>query len=119
VNVGHIFVDTVISNPDRPEYRVKSRALIDTGATYTMIPKRLSEELKLRVEGRAVKTAKGVDTLSESYVKIAIGERSGVSTVLVSDTLDQVLIGVVTLEIIGYAVDPTTGQLKEAEALLL
>jgi predicted aspartyl protease len=38
---------------------------------------------------------------------------------LISDTLETVLIGVITLEAMGLVVDPTTGQLKESEVYLL
>ncbi|MGQ9469141.1 MAG: retroviral-like aspartic protease family protein [Nitrososphaerales archaeon] len=118
--MGHVSVDAEIVNPEKPEFRAKIKALIDTGATYTVIPKRISKELGLKIKGeKVVKTAKGPATLSESYAEILIGERSGVSTVLVSEEIDQPLIGVVTLEIVGLTVDPTTGQLKEVEALLL
>jgi aspartyl protease family protein len=42
-----------------------------------------------------------------------------VTPILVSDTLDKILVGVITLEALGLTVDPTTGQLKEAETYLL
>ncbi|MCP8309428.1 MAG: retroviral-like aspartic protease family protein [archaeon] len=118
--MGHVYADAEIVNPEKPTRRVKTKALIDTGATYTVISERISKELGLKMRGKkVVKTAKGPATLSVSYAEILIGKRSGVSTVLVSDELDQPLIGVVTLEIVGLTVDPTTGQLKEVEALLL
>jgi len=116
----HVYTDAEIVNPEKPTLRVKTKALIDTGATYTVISERISKELGLKMRGKkVVKTAKGPATLSVSYAEILIGKRSGVSTVLVSNELDQPLIGVVTLEIVGLTVDPTTGQLKEVEALLL
>ncbi len=42
-----------------------------------------------------------------------------VTPLLISDTLETVLIGVITLEAMGLAVDPGTGQLKESEVFLL
>jgi predicted aspartyl protease len=42
-----------------------------------------------------------------------------VTPLLVSDTLDTMLIGVITLEAMGLAVDPGTGRLRESEVLLL
>jgi len=38
--------------------------------------------------------------------------------IAISDVIDRVLIGVTTLEILGFAVDPVTGQLKESMYLL-
>jgi predicted aspartyl protease len=45
--------------------------------------------------------------------------RKASSQILVSDDVDLVLIGVLTLEALGLEVDPTTGRLKETEILLL
>ena len=39
--------------------------------------------------------------------------------ILVSDDVDTVLIGVVTLEILGLEVDPVVGELKEAKIYVL
>lgn len=118
--MGHVYADAEITNPLRPRLRTKTKVLIDTGATYTVVPERIARELKLRAVGKKiVKTAQGPDTLDMSYAEITIDGRSGFSTILVSDKLEQALIGVVTLEIVGLTVDPTTGQLKEVEALLL
>ena len=47
-----------------------------------------------------------------------MGKRAA-SQILVSDDVDLVLIGVLTLEALGLEVDPTTGRLKETEILLL
>jgi predicted aspartyl protease len=44
---------------------------------------------------------------------------SAVTPVLVTDTLDLVLVGVITLEALSLVVDPTTGELRESEAYLL
>ena len=38
---------------------------------------------------------------------------------LVSGELEDMLIGVLTLEALGFRVDPTTGKLKESRILLL
>ncbi|MFP3195929.1 MAG: hypothetical protein RXQ74_03585 [Caldivirga sp.] len=39
------------------------------------------------------------------------------SPVLASNELNEVLIGVITLELLGLTVDPTTGELRETEIL--
>jgi aspartyl protease family protein len=118
--MGHVYVDLEIENPEKPGSLIRHKALIDTGATYTVIPRDVCNKLGLKIEGsKAVKTALGSDVLDMSYSRIRINGKSGVSTILVSDKLDQILVGVVTLEILGLTIDPTTGQLNEAEALLL
>jgi predicted aspartyl protease len=39
--------------------------------------------------------------------------------VLASNELNEVLIGVITLELLGLTVDPMTGELRETEILML
>ncbi|WP_054854173.1 aspartyl protease family protein [Vulcanisaeta distributa] len=101
----------------------KFRALVDTGATYTVIPKRTAEELGIASTGRRVRvvTARGEAMLEESVAVIRLmGEEGGTNVVLISDEVEQVLIGgVTTLETFGLRVDPTTGKLERAGVLLL
>ena len=117
--MGHVLVEALIGNPITGK-SVRVRSLVDTGATYTVIPRRVFEELELPVIGRkSVKTAKGATELSECFGVIEIMGRRAGSQILVSDEIDVVLIGVLTLEALGLEVDPTTGRLKETEILLL
>ena len=47
-----------------------------------------------------------------------MGEKT-VTPVLISDKIDRVLIGVLTLEALALRVDPKTGKLEKTELLLL
>lgn len=94
--------------------------LVDTGATFTTIPRNLAQRLKLPyVTTRKVRTASGEEELEVSYVMIEILGEKVVTEVLISDKLDQVLIEVLTLEAIGFKVNPKTGELERIEFLLL
>lgn len=99
---------------------VTTPALVDTGATFTVIPVALAEKLKLpHITRRRVVTASGVVELPESYVIMELmGERT-VTPVLISDKLDRVLVGLITLEALALKVDPKTGRLEKTEILLL
>jgi aspartyl protease family protein len=119
--MGHVNVKLKLGNPVSPSTTaIEASALVDTGATFTTIPRHMSEKLGLRVTGkRTVRTATQFETLEESFASVEINGNLTVSPILVSDTLDKILIGVITLEALGLTVDPTTGQLKEAETYLL
>jgi predicted aspartyl protease len=67
----------------------------------------------------AVKTAAGPQQLDQSYAYIELAGKAMVTPLLISDTLDTMLIGVITLEAMGLAVDPGTGRLRESEVFLL
>jgi predicted aspartyl protease len=66
-----------------------------------------------------VRTASGVQTLDQSYAHVTLQGKSMVESVLIIDTLETLLVGVRTLEGMGWAVDPSTGELKESDILLL
>ncbi|MGQ9469450.1 MAG: aspartyl protease family protein [Nitrososphaerales archaeon] len=93
---------------------------MDTGSTYTVIPWRIYENLNLKLVGKKeVETAKGLTRLDESFAVIEIEGKRGLTPLLVSKELKDLLIGVLTLEALGLTVDPTTGKLKETRILLL
>jgi predicted aspartyl protease len=119
--MGHVRVRIRLANPERREDGVGvEEALVDTGATWTTIPRTLAEELDLRVIGpMAVKTAAGPQQMDQSYAYIELAGKTMVTPLLISDTLETVLIGVITLEALGLAVDPGTGQLRESKVFLL
>jgi aspartyl protease family protein len=117
--VGHVWVDVVIGNPFTGR-SVSTRALVDTGATYSVVPRRVFEELKLPVIGRrSVVTARGSVELDECLGVVEVMGRRAYTHILVSEEVDTPLIGTVTLETLGFEVDPLTGKLKEAKIFLL
>ena len=109
----------MIKNPDMRR-SVSLKAFVDTGATLTVVPRKIVEELNLPLIGkRVVTTAKGVAELDECLGVIEIMGRKAFSHMLVSDEIDVVLIGTVALETLGFEIDPVTGKLKEAKIYLL
>jgi aspartyl protease family protein len=117
--VGRVWVDAVIGNPFTGR-SVSARALVDTGATYSVIPRRVFEELQLPVIGRrSVITDRGSAELDECLGVVEVMSRRAYTHILVSEDIDTPLIGTVTLETLGFEVDPITGGLKEAKIFLL
>ena len=57
--------------------------------------------------------------MDQSYAYMELAGKTMVTPLLVSDTLDPMLIGVITLEAMGLAVAPGTGRLRESEVFLL
>lgn len=114
-----INVEVTLSNPDKSELRVDMKALVDTGATFTVIPQDLARKLKLRSLGRVTaKTASGVEEYEEAEARVKVMGRERTTPVLISDKLDVPLLGVVTLEVLRLKVDPTTSNVEELPLLL-
>lgn len=95
-------------------------ALVDTGASWTCVPRNLADQLGLEVLGvKQVTTANGVARADQSYAFIEIEGRHTIHEVLITDAYPGVLIGVLTLEGLGFAVDPVNKRLIDSELLLL
>jgi clan AA aspartic protease len=117
--VEPIWVEAVIRNPFTGK-SASVKALVDTGATDAVIPKKIAEELQLPTTGKSVVlTAKGPVELDECVGVMEIAGRRRAVPMLISSEMDFALIGVTTLEWLRLEVDPTTGKLKESVAFLL
>jgi len=117
--MGYAWVDAVIKNPFTGR-SISVKALVDTGATLTVIPRRIADELALLVIGKSlVQIAKGVTELEARFGVVGIMGEETPARILVSDELDTVIIGITVLEQLGLEVDPTTGKLKKTKLLLL
>ncbi len=68
---------------------------------------------------RRARTAARSRILDESFARIDLNGNSTITELLISKTVDKVLIGVITFEALGLSVDPTKGTLRETETLLL
>jgi predicted aspartyl protease len=119
--MGHVRVPIKLANPARRDDAIAvESALVDPGATYTTVPGELAERLGLDVVGqRQARSAAGPVTIDESYAFFEYDGRRTVTPVWISDDYPGVLIGVITLEALGLAVDPGSGQLINSELLLL
>ena len=119
--MGHVRVPVRIINPfDENQLVDIPNALIDTGATRTLIPRMVAEQIGLQLAGdREVRTAEGVQRLQRAAAIVELQGEETFGDVWISDTFPGVLIGVVTLESLGLAVDPTNQRLVKTEFLLL
>jgi clan AA aspartic protease len=116
--MGHIKVDARIYSLEKTRSK-DVVAIVDTGATLTVIPEEIANELGLHITGESgVRTGAGVLKLKKAEARVEIEGKEVVQSVLISDIIDKVLIGAVTLESLALTVDPLTGKLKESELLL-
>ena len=95
------------------EKSVRVRMLVDTGATFSVIPKTLAQAIGVKPRGRpyTVTLADGRRVKCASdIVRYRIGKREAPGVILVGDVTEP-LLGVETLEGLGLAVDPRRGRL--------
>lgn len=100
--------------------KVEIEATVDTGATYSWIPKNLLEEIGARpsrrvrfktIEGRIVEREVG-------YIFVEWNGEVAPTVVVFAEEEDQSVVGLHMLESLGLEVDPTSRRVKKSEALL-
>ena len=102
--MGHVYQRVMVS----AEKAVTVRMLVDTGATFSVIPEALARAVGVKrlrrsvaitlADGRRVK-------LDAGTAIFRIGDREAPATILVGDVAEPIL-GVETLEALGLTVDP-------------
>jgi len=116
--MGHVSVRARICSLDKSKC-ADVEALVDTGATLTAIPRSLAEMLGIQAVRRdVVETGAGIVEVERGAAVVSVEGRETVTEVWVSDIIGRVLIGVVTLEMLGLRVDPRTGKLEPSPLLL-
>jgi clan AA aspartic protease len=116
--MGHSWVEIEVSNLERTRLK-KVNALVDMGASLTVLPKKLAEELEIKpLSTDEVSTGGGMIKVERGRALIRLKNKEDVFPVWISSVIDKVLLGVVVLEVFGFEVDPATGKLKERPLLL-
>ena len=116
--MGITYIEGTVRGP-KGEERV--RFLVDSGATYTLLPEPVWRRIGLTpkrehtfvlADGRTV-TRK----VSECYIILPQGEAH--TPVILGEPGDEALLGVVTLEILGFVLNPFTRELQPMRMLLI
>jgi predicted aspartyl protease len=118
--VGITFVTLEVANVSDPDHGVSMELLVDSGATYSVVPeptltalgiRPLSEQEFRLTNGEKISRKKG-------GAVFRLGERVGVADVIFGETGDQNLLGAFTLEALGLSLDPLRRELHELPMLL-
>lgn len=111
--MGVTFVAGRIAPPGRKRPRRSVRFLVDSGATYSVVPARLLRALRIRPE-RTVRFALADGTEVERELGEATFELAGAratSPVVFETEGTEALLGAVTLETLGLMLDPFSRRL--------
>jgi len=111
--MGHVYIDSIIQGKDGP---TKVKMFVDTGSTFTLLPQVLVNDLGIMLlSGRKQVIELADGTRKECPVAIGdieiLGRKSIGERFLVAEVNEPVL-GVLTLEALGLAVDPASGKVK-------
>jgi len=116
--MGITYVEGRVKGPSGRQENVKF--LIDSGATYSLLPKTVWEAIELKPKRKLSFTLADGTTIdravSEAFVVFPQGEAH--TPVILGEEGDGALLGVVTLEIIGLVFNPFDRTLRPMRMLL-
>ncbi len=116
--MGITYIEGVVTGPDGR--RATLRFLVDSGATYTLLPNDVWHAIGLRpkrlMEFRLADGTAIERQVSECHINLPQGE--GYTPVILGEPGDEALVGVITLEILGLVLNPFTRELQPARMLL-
>ncbi|MBI4137159.1 clan AA aspartic protease [Candidatus Roizmanbacteria bacterium] len=118
--MGLTTVDLTIKNPHQSDKHASENFLVDSGASYTVVPEAMVRKLNLKpsfdreftlADGKKVRRSIG-----SAIVRYGNEEIS--SPVVLGKKGDSALLGVITLESFGLALDPFQRKLYKAKMML-
>lgn len=117
--MGITRVTVEIANVAQPEQRRAIPFIVDTGALMTVVPAALLSELGIQsVTRRRFKGFGGVNERPVGFALFHYQEDVTGAPVVFGEPDDSPVLGVTTLEALGYEVDPVNKRLVRVELLL-
>lgn len=114
--MGHVYVTAELS----ARRKAKVRLLVDTGATFTVIPSSLARRLgasPLPKRFRVSLADGSLRSLKACSIGVRVGRRFGPTTALLLPAPKaEAILGAETLETLGLRVDPRSGKIEPSRA---
>ena len=118
--MGLTYIQALVANPARPRRRARLKFLVDSGAFYSVVPAPV-----LRRLGIKPKKSKHFILADGSEIDRPLGEalfqingEAGTSPVIFGEEGDSILLGSVSLEVLGFMLDPFKRELRPLPMLL-
>lgn len=116
--MGIVYVEGTVTGPSG--HQESLRFLVDSGATYTLLPNDTWRSIALTPK-RSVRCTLADGTLIERQVSechIALPQGDGHSPVILGEPGDEALLGTITLENLGLVLNPFTRTLQPMRMML-
>lgn len=117
--MGLTFIQGQVRSPRGKRHRVL-RFLVDSGASYTLLPHAIWKAIGLKSKRRMTFTlADGTQIermISECHITLPQGD--GFTPVILGEPGDDALLGVITLENLGLTLNPFNRTLQPMHAML-
>jgi clan AA aspartic protease len=114
------FIDVAVASPANPRRSKKVSMLVDSGAVYSVVPKDVLRRLSIRPHSTKTFTlADGMEIrrrIGDALFKL--DGYQAASPVIFGEKGDSTLLGVVTLESLGFLLDPIRRELRPLPMVL-
>ena len=119
--MGLIYIEASVAHPARPKRSVGLKFLLDSGALYSVVPSDVLRKLGVKPRRtRSFILADGNTSkrrMGEALFRL--GKDEGTSPVIFGQKDDSLLLGSVTLDVLGFILDPLKRELRPAPMLLV
>jgi clan AA aspartic protease len=118
--MGLTYIKATVSNPADPSRRIRLKFLVDSGAIYSVVPKHYLEKLGIKSHGaKSFTLADGTEiTRKFGNALFSFQKTPGASPVIFGEEGDTLLLGMVSLEALGYVLDPLRRELRPLPMIL-
>lgn len=118
--MGITELEVEVANPANPKKRIKIQCLVDSGAVYSVIPGAILRKLGIKPHSKQeFILADGSKIVRERGDALFFYDgKRGASPVIFGKRKDGVLLGAVTLEALGFVLDPIRRRLRDLPMLL-
>lgn len=118
--MGLVYLNARIINPADRKKSERAEFLVDSGAVYSVVPRSVLKRLGIRPYGK--KTFPLADgtrvTRQVGHAIFALNGEEGASPVIFGEKGDSLLLGVVSLESLGFILDPLKRELRPLPMVL-
>jgi len=96
-----------VANPARPETRIPVEFLVDSGATYSFVPRAILQQLGIEPHSRQTFRLADGSTIERDRADAVYFYKGqqGAAPVIYGEPGDTALLGAVTLESLGFVLD--------------
>lgn len=118
--MGLTHVELTIKNPTNPKMEQTGNFLVDSGASFTVVPHNLVDGLRLRPQFKRQFTLADGKTVEREIgnASIKYGNEEIVTPVVLGKKGDNPLLGAITLEAFGLLLDPFKRKLYKSTMML-
>ena len=118
--MGLTVINLEVANPGNPQQTETVEFLIDSGAIYSVVPRRILERLGINPVSKQVFRLASGQTVERQTggALFKFRDKAGVAAVIFGEENDSTLLGAHTLESLGLALDPLRRELVPLPMML-